>query len=230
MEARLVSDKVGFFQALPKLNLKTFSTLTKKKTVKVKDQEEIVRADRSNMAWMLIVAQSRFMDLNEVLSFELGPVPWPIATVDGGLVKTANLSLLTALEKDAPPAEAVPNDAAWMIDGMAVLQSLSSSPSTFADLATIVFQIVTKPFLSNSKRVDFVTDPYPAVSIKKIERDRQASAGELRVRILHHLQKRPGQWKKYLSVDSNKVGLVEFYAGNGPGQSMHSLCKGIICM
>ena len=31
VEARLVSDKVGFLQALPKLNLKTFSTLAKKK-------------------------------------------------------------------------------------------------------------------------------------------------------------------------------------------------------
>ena len=38
VENRLMSDKVSFFDTLQKLKLKRFSTLNKKKMVKVKDQ------------------------------------------------------------------------------------------------------------------------------------------------------------------------------------------------
>ena len=80
------------------------------------------------------------------MTFELGPIPWSLASVEETLVKTAKSSLLAVLESNFPPAEAVPEDAAYMVDGMAVLQSLTRAPSTFADLASALFQIITVPF------------------------------------------------------------------------------------
>ena len=79
-----------------------------------------------------------------------------------------------------------------------------------AELAESVFRIASATFLSGSKRIDFVTDQYPPVSIKCCECDRRAIFGILKVHIVHHLQKCPWQWKKYLSVDFNKVELVGF--------------------
>ena len=76
------------------------------------------------MVRMLVVVQTRAMDLCEVLCYELGHIPWAIAGVDGTLVKTAKSSLLEVLKKELPSAEDIPHDTAWVIDGMAVLKTL----------------------------------------------------------------------------------------------------------
>ena len=94
VETRLMSDKINFFNRLPKLKLQTFSKMNQQKTVKVKGQDVIVRADRNLMVRMLVVAQTRAMDLCEVLCYELGHIPWAIAGVDGTWVTTAKSSLL----------------------------------------------------------------------------------------------------------------------------------------
>ena len=86
------------------------------------------------------------MDLREVLCFELGPIHLAIEGVDDILVKTAKSSLLEVLEKELPAAENIPHDTALVIDGMAVLQSLTSVPDTFANLAAAIFKVVTAPF------------------------------------------------------------------------------------
>ena len=212
VENRLKTSNVGFFEPLSKLKLETFSTVLRKKIVKVKGKDIVVRADRHLMARMLVVAQSRKMDLQEVLTHELGPVPWSIACVDGSLVKTAKSTLLAVLENDLPAVDHVQRNAAWMVDAMAVLQSLTVAPGTFADLALSVFTIVTAPFANGARRVDFVVDQYPRVSIKACERGRRATQGVLRVEITHRQQKCPTQWKKFLSVNSNKVGVAAFLA------------------
>ena len=71
------------------------------------------------------------MDLRQVLKYSLGPVPWSFATQDGQLAKTTKSILLHLLEKDVPPVEAVPCDVVWIVDAMALLQSLSHVPRTF---------------------------------------------------------------------------------------------------
>ena len=103
---------------------------------------------------------------------------WSIASVDGGLVncKTAKSLLLPLLERGASPVDQVPDlqDAAWMVDATANLQSIYVPPSTFADLALTKFSDVTHPLQHGAKRVDFVVDQYSRVSIKSCERSRYA--------------------------------------------------------
>ena len=86
-------------------------------------------------------------------------------------MKIAKSSLLAVLESNFLPAEAVPENAAYMVDGIAVSQSLTCAPSTFADLASAVFNVITVPFSSGCRCVHFVCDSYSLISIKRTERD-----------------------------------------------------------
>lgn len=208
---RLQTNTTAFHARLPALKLATFTSMTKAKAVKVSGREVIVRADSHLFARMLVVAQTREMELKEVLTYELGPMPWSLATVDGGLVKTAKAKLLALLEDGVAPAEQIPPNAAWMIDAMAVLQGISTAPPTFADLAKVVFDVTTSaPFQQGSLRVDFVVDRYPAVSIKTAERSARARGGVLITRIFSRKQRCPTQWRKYLASGVNKEDLSEF--------------------
>ena len=98
-----------------------------------------------------------------------------------------------------------------MIDGMEVLQSLASPPSTFGEVADRVLQIVINlAYKYACKRVDFVTDRYPTISIKNIERSRRYSMGTQKISVYSKDQKTPKQWNKFLSDGDNKEALVEF--------------------
>ena len=109
-----------------------------------------MRADHGFFARLLVLAQSRSMDLRRVFQYSLGPLPWALATPDGQLAKTAKSTLLNALEKDVNPVESEPAGAAWVIDAMANLQSITSLPPTFADLAELIFLITTQSYCTGS--------------------------------------------------------------------------------
>ena len=90
------------------------------------------------------------MDMREVLKHPLGPLPWVLAAADGSLAKTSKAKLLPLMEGSAPSTDTVPlfssTSAAWLYDGMALLQSLSAAnlPRTFSELATLILTIITK--------------------------------------------------------------------------------------
>ena len=58
--------------------------------------------------------------------------------------------------------------------------------------------------------VDFVTDRYPEVSTKNVERMSRATTGTYVFSILGEQQKVPKQWKKFMQVGSNKERLIDF--------------------
>ena len=87
---------------------------------------------------MLVIAQSRAMDLQHVLKFSIGPVPWSLATPDGQLRKTTKAVLLNLLEKGLQPLTAVPDNTVWILDVTALLQSMPCSQRTFGELAEAV--------------------------------------------------------------------------------------------
>jgi hypothetical protein len=138
-------------------------------------------------------------------------LPWSIANVDGSLAKTHKSKMLQIMEQNCLPVEHIPNDSARMIDAMAVLQSISGPPDTFCDLAQMVFQQTSLPFRLGSKLVDFVVGQYSGISIKRFERKARSRQGLLRIRITSPLQECPSRWK-FMSVDANKIELVEFLA------------------
>ena len=77
-EQRLQSDppKVTFHDSITKAKLKTFTHLNKKVSVKAgKNQDVIIKADRRLFAQMIVIAESGDLQMREVLSHPLGPLP-----------------------------------------------------------------------------------------------------------------------------------------------------------
>ena len=210
VEKRLKSNEIGSYAPLPKSNLQTFGNLVKPRTVKSTATAVVVKADRGVFARMVVIAQHRQMNMQEVLTYPLGPLPWYLATADGTPTKTAKSALLQILEGKVQPVEDVPASAVWILDGMAILHSMKYVPRTFSSLASDVFQLVKSAASHDRTRTDLIMDKYPDVSIKNPERERRGAGGSIQIAINHGNQKCPTQWKKYLSDGSNKANLASF--------------------
>ena len=186
------------------------------------DRAIVLRADRTVFARMLVMAQSRTMDMRKVLEFDLCPLPLALALPDGSLAKTDKAKLLSLLEAGVPSADCVPQNAARVVDAMALLQALQNIPSTFSQLAELVFSITTSSFQYGIERVDFVVDQYKDISIKGCEQQRRGQTGVLRVQVLRGSQPCPVQWKKFLQNGNNKMELTHFLANEWRGSSYAS--------
>ena len=163
VQDRLTSSAVGFLETLPRLKLGKFGEV--KKTVNQGGKSFVLRANRNLFARLLVIGQSRQIDLRDLLTHELGPVPWSLATYDGSLAKT-NKSALAKLLKDG--VEIFPNltnASAVIVDAMAQLRTLPRIPNRFIDLADVILSAVIKQ-AGEARRIDFVADQYPSVSIK----------------------------------------------------------------
>ena len=166
-------------------------------------------------ARLLLIARNLDINLEHVFTYSLRPYPRALATDSGCLVKTVKSKLLHVLEQEAemPLIEQIPSNSATIVDGMALLQMLKARniPETFGQLADVVLKnVIDIAVYNKSQCVDFVTDRYPTVSTKNAERLHRAASGTYAVSILSDQQKVPKQWKKFMSVGSNKERLVEF--------------------
>ena len=86
------------------------------------------------------VGKSRYIDLEELLSYALTPVPMSLGTIDGTLCKTVNAKLMYELEKDVEPLAQVLAGSALIVDGMAFIHGIHTMPSTFGQLADRLIQ------------------------------------------------------------------------------------------
>ena len=131
----------------------------------------------------------------------LCPFPSLLATSAGDLVKTAKSKLLHVTEDEAQDASVelpAVEDKAYILDAMAVLQTLTFIPLTFGELATnLLAKIVNAAIFSKCKNVDFVCDRYPRQSVKNLEK-RRAMSGIQMIRIYSEQQKVSRQWKKVM--------------------------------
>ena len=156
--------------------------MTKKVKVKAGDEKSItVHADRDFFGRLLIVANARQINLMEVLSFGLSPIPCSLAHQDGSLRKNTKSHLAGIIEKlviVVPQLQPSPEDTVYILDGMAVIQMIKSGrTATFGELANHYF---TSP-LSTHKCycVHVVFDQYLDHSIKAGERARRGSSSAL---------------------------------------------------
>ena len=75
VKQRLETSEVNFWNPVPNLKVKSFSTMAKKTNVKANDKVITVGADRDLFGRLLIAANTREINLKEVLSYELSAVP-----------------------------------------------------------------------------------------------------------------------------------------------------------
>ncbi|XP_067931036.1 uncharacterized protein [Watersipora subatra] len=213
IEERVVKKTTDVFAPIKQQKLKTFGTTTKS-TSSSKDE---VKSGRSLFGRMLVVANQRKIDLKNLLTYSLSSVSLPLANAEGsGLNKTTKADLLKELETDCDSQTADIDslyNTALIIDAMALIQALPRSqiPTTFGELSTKVLHVINSySKMYKAKRVDFVGDNYPRVSIKGFERSRRTH-GRLQITHIYKAdQNIPKQWSKFLAVGQNKEALLEF--------------------
>jgi hypothetical protein len=74
---------------------------------------------------MLLLAQSRNVDMKEVLTYSLGPFPLSLSTEMGTLHKAQKSKLMTSIESSVQnhTVDNVPEGNAIILDGMALIQA-----------------------------------------------------------------------------------------------------------
>ena len=98
---------------------------------------------------MTLVAQSRKINMKEVLAHPLGPLPRFLANSDGSLRKTNKTALAKDMEKRVLPAETIPTPSTTIIDGMSMIQKINGSNKTFSQLAKqLLLQAIQEGSLS----------------------------------------------------------------------------------
>jgi len=75
-----LASNITFRNPILKRVLKTFSVKTK---VSKTDKNTILKADRHVFARLLVFVQFRQLNMRDVIRYELGHIPWSIATTGG---------------------------------------------------------------------------------------------------------------------------------------------------
>ena len=196
------SEEPDLFSSIESTKLKSFS----RKNVPVKAQTSKgkvveLKNDSKFIARLLAIGESREIDIENLMTYSLRKFPQPFATVNGELVKTAKVKLLHIIESRCQEclSDSLPPHNASMLDGMAIVQTVKDVPQTFGALAEKIIQrIINNARTSNASRVDFVSDLYPEISIKNLERSKRAESGSTHIKICSPSQKVPRQFKKFL--------------------------------
>ena len=186
------------------LSRKIVSVLLKRKKkpvrLNVSNQKVAIRADRETFARLLLIQQKRKVNLKEVLTYELGPLPLSISNYDGTLRKTQKSKLFQHLKSSIVTCVAIPENCPQIFDGMVLLQKLPKILKTFGDISDYIL----KKLIHGSTRVAFfVTDYYLEDSIKSIERDSRSAYGTIRMKVMRRQQVIQKQWKKFLQNSEN---------------------------
>lgn len=184
-----------FYDKMRKMNLKTFSHIGSKPFESRKAKDVVLKADRSLFGHMILVAESRKLNLKDVLSHPLGPLPWALANTDGTMKKTNKSVLARHLEKNVSPVEEIPKPSTCIMDGMSFVQ-MNCNNKTFSQVAESTLASILHEG-SQSERTDVVFDVYQETPIKNAERCNRGSRTSLQYKNIaagHNVQ----QWRKFL--------------------------------
>lgn len=206
-ERLTVESTKQFHDALQKIGLKTFSSLSKKITCS-KKKDVAITANASLFARLAIIGQHRKVDLRVVLEYPLGPVPWALSDAMGYPRKTVKSQLWHILEKDVPAETVYPHNAASVFDGLALLRKVKipNGMTFFAIGETIFDKLLQCP----GNRIDVVFDVYKSNSIKDFERGhrQENTLPTLYANIKEGFKVRC--WSQFLAASSNKANLIRF--------------------
>ena len=206
-----------FHDKITRCNLKTFASLeNKSKIVKSKNSELMLRANRNLFAHIVLVAENRNLQMEEVLQHPLGPLPWSLATCDGLMRKTNKAALGNSVAKDVLSAEMLLRPHGSLIDGMALVQKMKCDNKTFAEIASAVLVQALRE-ASDSVRTDIVFDVYQNISIKSAERAIRGDGSGIRFTSLAPGHKMK-QWRAFLKMSDNKNKLIQFLVEQWKGK------------
>ena len=168
----------------------------------------MLQADLNLFRNMTISAQSRHLNMREVLSHPLGPIPWSLATPDGSLRKTNKSALGRELEKNINAAENMQRPSACIVDGMALVNKIPVDKKTFGEICDAAFTTVLSEGYT-CRRIDVVFDVYRDTSIKNAERSCRGDGDSIAYKHIS-IGAKVVQWRKCLRLSSNKTMLISF--------------------
>lgn len=213
-EEKLFSAEGDIFSTIKRNNLKTFGSLVQKPKSSKKLHQVSVESSRNFFARLILLANSREIDMREVLSYSLGNFPLSIASADGGMAKTMKSKLLHVVTSSVESSECqeIPKGGSLILDAMAIIQATKNTAENFGEYAKILFdQLIALSSYYEAKRIDFVADRYFNQSIKGSERAKRGnSTGVQLITIYNDHQRCPKQWKKILSSGENKESLISY--------------------
>ena len=100
---------------MAKQKLKTFSTINTKKS-RTKGQNVVLKAGRNLFSHIILVAEIRSVNMEDIVSRPLGPLSGALANADASVRKTNKAALARELEKNVSPAEAIHIQSTCIID------------------------------------------------------------------------------------------------------------------
>ena len=163
---RLKNDK-DFFQPVKRLNLKTLADMNKTLKVTTSQQKLLQYKQQGNIAFQLFIksqSQGLQLDLKELMTYPLTPVPYSTATADGFLTKTDKSKSMHHLTKDVADADIPsPTDTVCVLDGNAYFYYLKEIPNNFGLICLKIFDMMPK-----GDNI-FSTHSYHEKSIKSME-------------------------------------------------------------
>ncbi|XP_066920827.1 uncharacterized protein [Clytia hemisphaerica] len=107
---------LSIFDRMKKQKLPTFSNIPLSKAAKHKARLVAIESTKELFAKIAIIAQTRVVDLEQLLSFPLIELPLSLSEPDGTLKKTAKSKLLHTVEGDTVPVEMLQKDHAFIVD------------------------------------------------------------------------------------------------------------------
>ncbi|KAL8561134.1 hypothetical protein ACOMHN_033717 [Nucella lapillus] len=231
-EKRLVENtkSVSFWDPQPRLTIKTFKDM--RKPLPTDKQKKLMCSTEVLFRRLLSVSKTRDIDLQKVLEHELAAVPPALFNDDGTMRKTNKSDLAKKLESvcaEVPTLPMVlnqPDNTGYVIDGMAMLQSLNESYfKTFDDLSQQVLKKILRLLEQEDLGIDVVTvvfDRYDKDdSIKQMERRRRGAGETTPSHQIIGLREGPN-YRLFLKGSANKAALSAFVcesiAASAPAQ------------
>lgn len=144
-----------FHDAIKLLKLKSFSSINKKRKILADGRTLILKADRSLFGRIIVLGQNRKIEVRELLSYSLGPLPWSLATNEGFPRKNNKASLANVLQANIQLADSLP---------LVQKVNVGGGPITYKMVASSLLSMALREG-SNSSRIDVVFDTYRDNSI-----------------------------------------------------------------
>jgi len=201
-----LEKKDKFFEPVKRLRLKTLAETHKTVKLKTSKNKVVEYKQQGNVAFQLLVrsqSEGLQLDLQQLMSFPLTPVPYSIGTADGYLSKTDKSKGVHHLTKEVEDATITTATQTLVVeDGNAYFHYMTEVPANFKQISHKVFDMMQR-----SCDMIFSTDTYKSGSIKAMERKRRGCGEKLMIK--GESTKKPADWKLFLSNDENKKQLIQ---------------------
>ena len=136
IEKRLVDQTIDLYKPIKRLSLGAFSSLKK---VKVKNYNKVTQfsAQSDIFGKISLIQQNRKINLQEVFSYPLGPIPWVLAEANGEHKKSSKAKIMYELEKGVTRVEKIDASVVPIFDGMALVRMVRCTGLTYNQLMMI---------------------------------------------------------------------------------------------